>query len=113
MANIILYQSSIICGVLHFPLLLYTPTILTWTWALSIITSILNHGLTNDYIKWIDRLMIVVACYYDSKYKPYLLGNLSTLSYMFAKITKIDKFHLASHILVTIQHYQMVGYLNF
>ena len=63
MANKILFISSVFHGTIHIVAILwlkaYTLLALLYIWA--IITSLINHGLTGEFYKWLDRITILVA----------------------------------------------------
>lgn len=69
-------------------------------------TSILNHGLTSEFWKWSDRIIMVIGSGVTIYMSPALffriLVILMGLMYGLAKNKNNVKFHLASHILITI-----------
>ena len=107
-----LLLSSIICGIiiLSFKYTVLTlPIIITY---IGIITSILNHGLTNKYYKWLDRLMmfIISIIYFsntnDNKIKALVAITVSL--YLLGKKYKNDNLHMISHILSVLMFYLII-----
>ena len=116
MANNILFTSSVIFGILLVKQLIknycnnINYIIISFLISFGIITSILNHKLTNNYIKYLDRFtMLILLVYINysiyknpelSKY--YYLLIISLLLYLTKYIIKNNISHLLCHIVITI-----------
>ena len=122
MTNPILYKSSCINGSLIAIFLSYAyyknllPTYIIAILLTVILTSILNHKITNNLAKWCDRVLAFVAivalsfCIYKTKttklnqYLMFVLLFLICALYLFAKQTNTisNICHLSAHICATI-----------
>lgn len=120
MANLKLYKSSIICTLIYLNIFIYfeyynTNHKLIKLIYSGLITSILNHSLTSDYIKIIDRLIIsygsiytlyLLIIYYDII--KILLLIISILLFFLSKILQITLLHIYSHLIITFIHIQLL-----
>jgi hypothetical protein len=102
MANKKLLISSLICGIIH---ILYCSNI----YLFGIIISILNHAYTNEKIKIIDRISMIVYFICDLIIQSNYLLLLSVIFYFIAKITKNDLFHVAAHFALTFAHISIIS----
>jgi hypothetical protein len=131
MANLVLFRSSVVLGILNLFALffLHTPRLLRIVVSSGVLTSILNHGLTIDTIKYADRLMMVVGFLADI----YLLQDLprelalillgmvlsAVILWIFAKVAARwsslriggNLPHIAAHIcLATVHLFMFFGF---
>ena len=69
MANFILLKSSIILGVLNLLFVFYYNSVTSFKICIiiGVLTSILNHGLTNDYLKYFDRIAMIYGIIVEVK----------------------------------------------
>lgn len=126
MANKILLASSILCGIINICLFLlceyycFIPNhsqcpselrLIELLSALIIITSVLNHGYTNEYYKWTDcvsvYLALILTIHITWKYNlviSYFIIILSIGLYILAKCTDFCYYHVLIHILMTINN---------
>ena len=116
MANNLLFISSLIFGIILIRELIvnycnnYNYIIISLLISMGIITSILNHKLTNNYIKYLDRFTMLILLIYItySIYKNpelnkfYYLLIISLLLYLTKYIIKNEISHLLCHIIITI-----------
>ena len=67
MANIVLFLSSVLWGIVHVALFIYFqgPWYFIVVYGLGVATSIANHGLSNNVAKWGDRIMMAVSAPFD------------------------------------------------
>jgi len=93
MANKILFISSII--LINSDSLLYR---------LAVLSSILNHGLTSNIIKWIDRL-IIILCILISPVSIFIF--LSVFCYILSKKINNCIPHVLSHLFLAINVYNL------
>ena len=119
MSNITLFYSSIVFGIVH---VIFTNFIQQINFIFliciysGIITSILNHYFTSYFLKFIDRIIMVI-CFINNTYYIYWSDKLyilylmiiAVLLFAFAKIYKCDNkckisdiLHLLSHFIITI-----------
>ncbi len=94
-------------SVIHFIKLLYSLNQLhAIIFGIGCFTSVINHRYTSAIIKWTDRTTMTILLIVDML----IMHNLKQILYMsvimfiWAKIAKIDRYHLISHILITIFH---------
>ena len=117
--NITLLLSSIISGLIISKIIykkynikfykIYTLIII------GIITSILNHGTSNKYFKYLDRIIItltIIYTYYSIKnYKTRGILVLASGFYLISKISNFKKsklyLHLCSHLMGILLVYQI------
>ena len=99
-------------GIIHLIWLFIMPAIIRlpyfYATSFGIITSILNHGLTSDFLKYLDRtsMSLLLAYNISIQYKysllyPFLLTTTGAACYIAAKQTGDDRLHIMSHILGT------------
>lgn len=133
MVNVTLFISSIIFGSIHILFMILFPSfiLLMIILILGIITSIWNHGSSDELSKWCDRILILTGVFIDLyfiaiiiEYHPncyylFLLILLAIVFYLNAKLCNyfsIQKygnlFHLFAHLSATICHCTMFYYLN-
>jgi hypothetical protein len=125
MANNILFWSSILCGVVHFTMLYHFPTflLLSITLAFGIVTSIWNHGVSDENAKWVDRIVITFGVFVDLYYIVFVIQHhplftltlsllgVAVMTFVSAKVlSSIDKEdvgvynHLIAHCFATLCH---------
>jgi len=121
MANPVLYKSAIICGFFHILSIIYFggKPLMNGVYVCGVGTSIWNHGVTNDLVKRIDRIVIFFGIFVDTYYimtSPVVMATVTfniltttILSYLRAKLTKGvhsdgNPYHLTSHVLATCLH---------
>lgn len=123
MADPILFKSSCFHGFVIAFILMYAfyktrlPKYLIALLSTVIITSLWNHGISNNLVKWCDRvavtITIIALCIYIYKNKffsqtlLFLLLVAIIALYFTAKILKVKNkeyiwFHLAMHVVATI-----------
>ncbi len=108
MANLILFRSSIICSLLHvISMILYPPSLAYGSFiSVALSTSIFNHGLTSDFWKWSDRIIMVVGSGVTIYMAPTtaikLFVVIMGILYGLAKKYNHVAFHLGAHGLITI-----------
>ena len=62
MVNNILFYSSIISSFAHILLFAFVPNFpQQWLYYTCLTTSIWNHGCKNNWVKWIDRIVVFVG----------------------------------------------------
>lgn len=118
MANLLLFMSSCIVGIIHlfFIIILQSTNLLLNTNIIfGIITSIINHGSNSLIAKWCDRFMMLIGIYIDiiiiysyNCYYSCLFLLLSILSFIISKYIMCYFYHIISHILLTITHIIML-----
>jgi len=91
--NLVLLLSSIICGIVHY---IHIQEVSALEW-LGVLTSILNHAFTRQYLQMLDRFTMFI-CFLSSVNNPIIL--IATLLYLLSKITSVY-FHVLAHLLVT------------
>ena len=123
MANQTLLVSSMICSVINICLFLLCeyycfipghkqcPSQLRLIELLSImiiITSILNHGYTNVYYKWMDRVIVylclLLSIHISVKYNiqiSWIIIIVCIGLYIMAKTTELSIYHVMIHLLMT------------
>ena len=126
MANSFLLVSSIFHGliIMRFIYKYQYFSHLSFLYALGVSTSLLNHGLTNENVKWTDRFVIkcilgvnllVVLTNFDRLYMVFIILMVAVTAYLIAKyIENQDEytdeqklwvknvFHFAAHTLATM-----------
>jgi hypothetical protein len=120
----LLYKSSLINGIIILFILFYAlfqeslPKYIIAILLLVVITSLMNHGMSDENVKWMDRIIAiaaisVLAYYINDKHKNnYVLIVMLALVCVFYLIAKFMKnnlnnrdyayFHILSHIFATI-----------
>lgn len=73
MANAVLFHSSLGMGLAHgLAMLLWSTWRADWwltlVYAVGVLTSLVNHGLTSPVYKWSDRLWMALGCATDALY---------------------------------------------
>ena len=131
MANETLFYSSIVFGLINlFLFLIYEYyeiinsknkymiefRILQIISIIIIITSIYNHGYTNNFYKWIDRIIvyigIIFSIYLAVKYKILLsliLIITVIICYYLTKKMNINTYHIFIYILITLNNYILLS----
>lgn len=120
--NLILLLSSIVMGIIHLMWLFIIPNITSipyfYASSFGIITSILNHGLTSDFLKYLDRvsLSLLVAYSLNIHYKysllyPFLFTTTGAVCYIAAKQTGDYRLHAMSHILATANNFLILSHM--
>ncbi len=118
MANIILFNSSLICSLAHIiVMILYPPSFVYGSFlTLALTTSVCNHGLTSDVWKWSDRVVMVVGSgvtiYMAPSTTVKSLVLLLGLLYGAAKNYAHVGFHLGAHGLLTLVNIHIL-YTNY
>ena len=124
MSNHVLVISSVFFGILNL-MFVYTftiPSVFIYLVSGGIILSILNHSLTINYIKNLDRMFMLsgffintyLQYYYNLSYICSYSLLLSVGFYIFVKLCGFlnknylnNFFHLFSHLLITFCHLNM------
>lgn len=114
-----LFVSSVFCSVIHFLMFVWisVPLSLQLVHILACFTSMCNHGLTSERIKWLDRAMVGLGVAIDYYYT---INNwfcrallwICTTSYFYSKITIQTEYHIFSHLLTTVNHILIYVWLN-
>jgi hypothetical protein len=126
MANKLLFISSAVCGIINLLLLLLCQyyyrsvsnkecskeiKIMDILTVIIIASSLLNHGNTSFYYKWLDRIMVyfglIIYIYIGLKYYisiSLVLIITACILYIFAKVYKIYEFHILVHTIMTINN---------
>jgi len=70
MANAMLFRSACLLGMIHIYLMLFfrVPYLFGLVMISGVFSSIVNHGLTGEWAKWLDRWMMVVGAVIDGAY---------------------------------------------
>lgn len=123
--NLILYKSSCYSFYIHFLCFLIfgnNNNILFIIINFGLLTSILNHGYTNNILKYADRIMMIISALYylyfiyNINNLLYILLILSILLFLFAKKINDKRFsnisHILSHIALTILNIILIIYYN-
>lgn len=141
MANIVLLYSSYFFGSIHLFYIIYTNSnniLLNVNIFYGILTSIINHKITSEIAKWIDRSAMLIGIIIDVyiiesididyiRYFSYYFLFLSILSFISSKYIsnftlhnnnyysiKIleTSFHITSHLLLTLSHLFILYYFQ-
>ncbi len=126
MSNILLFYSSLFFGFINLLFFLYCERLnkdnkiicppslrlLEWLVIIIIFTSLLNHGYSNVYFKWFDRLIvylyfflsIMIAYVYKIEVSFYIIF-LSILFYYISKKKKDNIYHVLLHLLMTFNNF--------
>jgi hypothetical protein len=132
MANQRLFRSALVCGFIHFLAIAYWngPTILLIIYGFGAGTSIWNHGVTSEYAKWADRMMMAVGALMDMLWILAYTNELQRCSglsmlacavglYFLEKLNSFRKWpvpqdflHQSSHYLITINHLFLLYFLS-
>jgi len=125
MSNIILFKSSLVLSLIHYIVYLYykpNNIILLYIFIIGLGASILNHLMTNELIKFIDRIVMLLAAIIESIIiiKLDLTNQLICFSflkgaiilYIFAKLYKKTIIHALAHILLTMNHIILMRYYS-
>ena len=114
-----LFVSSIFCSMIHFLMFVWisVPLSLQLVHMFACFTSICNHGLTSDRIKWLDRAVVGLGVamdfyYTNSNWFCRTLLWFSTTSYFYSKITFHTEYHIFAHLLTTVNHILIYVWLN-
>lgn len=114
--NFILAISSLFFGIIH---LYYAYSWNYWSHymnfiTLGIISSILNHSITNEPIKWTNRYIMINGFLFDSlilyknnlydRYFIMVVNIISLLFYIGAKKSNKILPHILSHLFITLSH---------
>ena len=109
-----LYYSSLIIGIIIVLISIFRYNcellplyIITY---IGIVTSMVNHRITNDSVKWLDRIMMcitaIVYYYYVLQIKNNNIKNISLniiylmiLLYLASKLFENTNIHLITHVL--------------
>jgi len=86
--------------------------LLEWIVIIIIFTSVLNHGYSNVYFKWLDRIIvyfyfflsILIAQIYNVKISFYII-ILSIIFYYLSKKKKENIYHILLHLLMTFNNF--------
>jgi len=138
MANPVLLKSSLFLGFLNllFVEIWNVPLLYRSYMWIGVSTSVLNHGMTNYYIKHLDRAMMFANSFGDVYYifavkNEFLLlkficcilfcvaiGSFFQAKFMIfehnsGKNEIGNKHHLMSHLFITIEHFFMSYYFMF
>lgn len=113
MSNTRLLVSSIVLGHINIYLCLFylSNSFMTWTVVWGVFFSILNHGLTNDIVKWTDRLYMITVAYYNIYHIECLVFNVfigvSCILFFVSKTIRDDRcyIHLFSHFVLVFSYY--------
>jgi hypothetical protein len=130
-----LYKSSLINGILILFILFYAlylknlPKYIIGILLLVVVTSLMNHGMSDENIKWMDRIIAIAAisalAYYinDKHKKNYVLIVMLALVCVFYLIAKFMKnnlndrdyvyFHILSHVFATMLIFWIVIMKNY
>ncbi len=108
MANSILFQSSIVCTVIHLPFLIVYVYV-NYLHSLFILTalcsSILNHGFTSEWFKWFDRSVMyvgfVITWYMTHTNNLKIMNVCIPVAYYLSKRHNSIPYHIVSHLLIT------------
>jgi hypothetical protein len=116
--NELLLLSSIICGLVMLSFECNVPTYPVIITYIGIITSILNHGTSSIFCKYLDRLIIAIAAIIYLVYvidkKEYNLIGLILLNIMLYILSKYceketgNKIHALAHFLTVLLFYLVI-----
>ncbi len=138
MANKFLFISSCLISFLHIRwLIIFMPynLVLVSTILTGLLTSIANHGLTSNYAKWSDRLVMWIGIFvnmyllldveYNTRQLCYFLLSLTVTSYFLSKflltVMVIGRnsihlianiLHVLAHIFITANHLILIEYFS-
>ena len=119
MTNIILFRSSVQCSCIHIIMLsVYYDTTPFWFGCfllLGVFSSIANHGITSDWMKVFNRMVMAIGVLIDLQViKKISSGFLWCLSFtglfvalflfLWSKVTKKVYFHRMSQYMITCTH---------
>ena len=83
-----------------------------YLYALSAITSLLNHGYRTRTIQILDRSVMVIGAIIDyqyiNNYDEIILYYLSIICYFSSKIIKKPIFHGMAHMFITLLHSRLL-----
>ena len=117
MANSVLYRSSLLLGGLHLIFAYYFKSDyrIVSVYTIGVVTSIANHGLTSNLLKWMDRCIMIIGTITDIIYitnlpsfrlRGGLLIAFYITAYFSSKYSKVPNVipHVFTHIFATILH---------
>ncbi len=111
----ILRLVSLISLVVH--LLFIHHTTLWYFYFCGYLTSVLNHGFTNIYLKWLDRTIMAVGAVTNlilfvnhQDTLLFVLTICAIYSYVLAKVLDDSNYHVLSHIILTGVHIRYFWY---
>lgn len=125
MSNIILLKSSILCGLFQL-IFIFLYININFNYCLfvltGILTSIFNHGLTFNFIKYLDRitmyigylLNIIILIQMFDLIMIFIL-NMSVVFYILSKYLNYSFIHAISHIIIAYINIHIIinmPYLN-
>ncbi len=107
MANRLLFRSSVLCSLLHLiTMIMYPPPALYGSFiGLALTSSICNHGLTSEFWKWSDRIIMVAGSGITTYVAPtpVIKSSVVLLGLLYGAAKRYDavQLHLAAHGLLT------------
>jgi hypothetical protein len=129
MANALLFSSSVVCGIINLILFLLCECyynhiqggcpkkcqleirIMEILTMIIIVSSLLNHGYSDVWYKWFDRVMVyislVIYVYISWKYNVILSMAIiigSCILYVIAKMHGVHECHAMVHLLMTLNN---------
>ncbi len=122
MANFLLFKSTLFFSIFHLLMLnqYEVPVIFMLMILINLATSVINHGLTDNFFVYLDRFTISIGIIIDFYYivfhfKEFMLFVLlcqSIILYILAKMTRNDFYHLLSHCVITYLHIIMIYFFQ-
>lgn len=117
--NLLLFASSLIFGFSHciYVFQILSHHIYFYSVLLGVVTSVLNHGSNSLLFKYMDRFAMYCLFVYNLYlcFHFWLLSSLfclisAVVSYICAKRTNNSKFHIMSHIWVSLNNVLVSNY---
>jgi len=123
MSNIILLKSSILCGLIQL-IFIFLYISINFNYCLfiltGILTSIFNHGLTFNFIKYLDRitmyigyLLNIVILIKMFNFIMIFILNMSVVFYILSKYLNYSFIHIISHIIITYINIYIISNLSY
>lgn len=117
--NTILLESTILNAILHLVYYFYNKfkiNIYCLGVYIGLITSLFNHGMTNIFLKILDRIfmsvMFAASLYYQHKYND-IGGMVLMLTsgglYVTAKASGMTELHIAAHLLASFASFRIIS----
>ncbi len=123
MSNIILLKSSILCGLIQL-IFIFLYISINFNYCLfiltGILTSIFNHGLTFNFIKYLDRITMYIGYLLNIiilikmfNFIMIFILNMSLVFYILSKYLNYSFIHVISHIMIAYINIHIISNLSY
>ncbi len=123
MSNIILLKSSILCGLIQL-IFIFLYISINFNYCLfvltGILTSIFNHGLTFNFIKYLDRITMYIGYLLNIiilikmfNFIMIFILNMSVVFYILSKHLNYSFIHVISHIMIAYINIHIISNLSY